>query len=82
MASERNKQRSGKSFAIRGPVLASCKTPFTCTQKELSCLYFQKTKSEERIVNDLFGYTSPTAMRQMCPRYVPSISNKVAIDSF
>ena len=40
-------------------MLASCKTPLT--RKALSCLYFRKTKSEEHIVSDLFGYTGPTA---------------------
>ena len=43
-------RRSGKFFAIRGPVLASCKTP--PTRKALSCLYFRKTKSEEHIVSE------------------------------
>ena len=63
MASERNKRRSGKFFVNGGPVLISCKTPLT--RKALSCLYFRKTKSEEHIVCDLFGYTGPTAKRWM-----------------
>ena len=44
-------------------------------------LIFRKTKSEEHIVSDLFGYTGPTAKRRMCP-CCPSISNKVSIDGF
>ena len=79
IASEGNKQRSGKFFITGGPVLVSCKTPLT--RKALSCLYFQKTKSEEHIVGDLFGYTGPTAKRRMRP-CCPSISNKVSIDGF
>ena len=55
MASQRNKRTSGKFFVTRGPFLASCKTPLT--RKALSCLYFRKTKPEEHIVSDLFGYT-------------------------
>ena len=79
MASEGSKRRSGKFFVTRGPVLANCKTPLT--RKALCCLYFRKTKSEEHIVGDLFGYTGPTGkwrMRLCCP----SISNKVSIDGF
>ena len=64
-------------FLTRGPVLASCKTPLT--RKALRCLYFRKTKSEEHIVGDLFGYTGPTGKRRMRP-CCPSISNKVSID--
>ena len=59
------KRRSGKFFVTGGPVLASCKTPLT--RKALSCLYFRKTKSEEHIVSDLFGYAGPTAKRRMRP---------------
>ena len=80
MASERNKGRSGKFFVTGRPVIESCKTPLT--QKVLSCLYFGKTKSDEHIVRDLFGYTGPTAKRRMHPCYVPSISNNVAIHGF
>ena len=58
IASEGNKWRSGKFFVTGGPVLASCKTPLT--RKALSCLYFRKTKSEEHIVSDLFGYCKAT----------------------
>ena len=87
MASEINKRRSGKFFVDGGPVsLASCKiTPLTW--KALPCLYFRKTKSEEHIVGDLFGYTSKAAKSRIRPCYVPAISNKyfsnkVAIDGF
>ena len=59
MASERNKRTSGTFFVNGGPVLASCKTPLTW--KELYCLYFRKTKSEDYIVANLFGYTVSTA---------------------
>ena len=79
IASEGNKRTSGKFFVTGGPVLASYKTPLA--RKGLSYLYFRKTKSEEYIVCDLFGYTSPTAKRWMRP-CCPSISNKVSIDSF
>ena len=59
--------------------MASCKIPLTW--KVLSCLSFRKTKSEEHIVSDLFGYTGPTVKRRMRP-CCPSISNKVSIDGF
>ena len=77
MTAERNKRRSGKLFVTVRPVLASCKTPLT--RKALSCMYFRKTKSEEPIVSDLFGYTGQTAKR---PWYVSSLSKKVVIDFF
>ena len=66
-------------FVTGGLVLTSCKTPLT--RKALSCLSFRKTKSEENIVCDLFGYTGPTAKRRLrlC---CPYISNKVSIDGF
>ena len=80
MASGRKKGRSGTFFANGGPVIGSCKTPLT--QNALSCLFFGKTKSEDHIVSDLFGYTGPTAKRPMRPCYVPFISNNVAIDGF
>ena len=80
IASEGNKRRSGKFFVTGGPVLASCKT--SLTWKALSCLYFRKTKSEEHIVSDLFGYTCPELQSDECVRVVPSISNKVSIDGF
>ena len=80
MASETNKRRSGKFFVTGEPVRGSCKTALT--QKAMSCFYLRKTKSEQHIVSDLFGYTGPTAKRQMRPCYVPSISNNVAIDDF
>ena len=79
IASEGNKRRSGNFFVTGRPVLASCKT--SLTRKPLFCLYFWKTKSEELIVSDLFGYTGPTAKRRMraCS---PSVSNKVSLDGF
>ena len=80
MAAERNKRRSaGKLFVTGESVIESCKTPLA--QKALVCLYFAKTKSEEHIVGDLFGYTGPTAERRMRPCYVPS-TNNIAIDGF
>ena len=60
--------------------MVRCKTKLT--RKVLSYLYFRKTKSEEHNVSDLFGDTGLTAKRRMRPCYVPSISNKVAIDGF
>ena len=60
-------RRSRKFFVTGGPVLASCKTPLT--RKALSCLYFRKTKSEEHIVSDLFGYTGPTASVLIVPPF-------------
>ena len=80
--SARGQNMSGKFFVTGGPVLASCKTPLT--QKALSCLYFRKTKSEEHIVGDLFGYTGPTAKRRNMRPCCPSILNKLlyAIDGF
>ena len=78
MASEKSKRRSGKFFFNGGNVLASRKTP--PTRKALSCLYFWKTKSEEHIVSDLFGYTAgPNCEAVDASCYVPSISNKVFI---
>ena len=76
---ESNKRRSGKFFVTGGPVLASCKTLHT--RKALFCFYFRKTKSEEHIVSDLFGYSGPSAKRRMRP-CCSSISNKVSIDGF
>ena len=55
----------GSFIVTGGPVLVSCKTPLT--RKALSRLYFRKTKPEEHIVSNLFGYTSPTAKRRMHP---------------
>ena len=78
MTAERNKRKSGKFFVAGGPVLASYKMP----RKALCNLYFGKMKAEEYIVSDFFGYTGPTAKRRMRPHYVPSISNKLAIDGF
>ena len=37
--------------------------------------FVRKTRSEEHIVCDLFGYTGPAAKQQMRPWYVPSISS-------
>ena len=62
-----------------GLLLASCKTPLT--RKALSCLYFRKTKSEELIVSDLFGYTGPTAKRRMRP-VVPPFRTKFLSTAF
>ena len=52
---------------------------FSQVRKALSCLYSRKTKSEEHIVCDLFGYTGPTHSDE-CIHVVSSISNKVSID--
>ena len=41
----------------------SCITPLT--RKAMSCLYSQKTKLEEHIVSDLFGYSGPNVKRRM-----------------
>ena len=56
-----------------------------CTYMEgvvIEYICFQKTKSEGHNVSDLFGDTCPTSKWRLCPCYVLSISNKVAVNSF
>ena len=51
------------------------------TYTEGTVLYFRKTKSEEHIVSDLFGYTGPTASDQ-CVRVFPPFRTKILSMAF
>ena len=80
IASEGNKRRSGTFFVTGGPVLASCKTPLT--RKALSYLYFRKTKSEEHIESNLFGYGTGRTAKDECVRVVPPFRTKFLSTAF
>ena len=69
-----------RGIRLRGPVLASCKTPLT--QKALSYLYFRKTKSEEHIDSNLFGYGTGRTAKDECVRVVPPFRTKFLSTAF